>query len=195
MPEASTPDESEQLPLPAVVQLPLAPGAKLPATMTPATGCPMFTSWMVTLAVAFQLRPEREALPLISAMATVALAGSPNLLLFSLAAGVASEPPKPTVAIAGISGAASRSGRNWKATATVTIQDVNSKQPVANVTVAGSFAPGASGSCVTGGNGSCAISSGVLAPSVTLTQFTVTGVAGNVNYDPNSNWGTQITIS
>lgn len=123
--------------------------------------------------------------------------GSPNLLLYSLAAGggAVTEPAKPTVAISAISGAASRSGRNWKATATVTIQDVNSRQPVANVTVAGSFAPGASGSCVTGGNGSCAISSGVLAPSVAATQFTVTGVTGNVVYDPNSNWGTQITIS
>ena len=120
--------------------------------------------------------------------------GSPNLLLFSLAAGAVIEPPKPTVAISAITGGSSRSGRNWKATATVTVQDV-SHQPVANVTVAGSFAPGASGSCVTGGNGSCAIASGVLAPGVTVTQFTVTGVTGNVVYNPGSNWGTQITIS
>jgi aqualysin 1 len=120
--------------------------------------------------------------------------GSPNLLLFSLAAGAVSEPAKPTVAISGITGAASRSGRNWKATATVTVQDVNTHQPVANVIVAGSFAPGASGSCTTGGNGSCAIASGMLAPSVAATQFTVTGASGNVVYDPNSNWGTVIVI-
>ena len=121
--------------------------------------------------------------------------GSPNLLLFSLAAGVASEPAKATVAIAEISGNASRSGRNWKATATVTIQDVNMGQPVAGVIVAGSFAPGASGSCTTAGNGSCSLSSGVLASGIGATQFTVTGVGGNVNYDPNSNWGTVLVIS
>jgi subtilisin family serine protease len=121
--------------------------------------------------------------------------GSPNLLLFSLAAGAASEPPKPVVAISDISGSSSRSGRNWKATATVTLQDVNTHLPVANVTVAGSFAPGASGSCTTGGNGSCAIGSGVLATSIGLTKFSVTDVSGNVTYDASSNWGTSITIS
>ena len=120
--------------------------------------------------------------------------GSPNLLLFSLASGGASEPAKPTVAISNIAGTASPSGRKWKATATVSIQDVNTHQPVANVTVAGSFAPGASGTCVTASNGSCALSSGILGPNVGSTQFTVTGVTGNVNYDANSNWGTVITI-
>ena len=121
--------------------------------------------------------------------------GSPNLLLFSLAAGVVSEPAKPTVAIAAISGTSSRSGRNWKATATVTIQDLNTTLPVAGVIVSGSFAPGASGSCTTGGNGRCSLSSGVLASGVGATQFTVTGVAGNVNYEPGSNWNTVLVIS
>jgi subtilisin family serine protease len=103
--------------------------------------------------------------------------GSPNLLLFSLAAGAVSEPAKPTVAISGITGAASRSGRNWKATATVTIKDVNTHQPVANVTDRRQLRARGSGSCTTGGNGSCTIASGVLAPNVAATQFTVTAPA------------------
>jgi subtilisin family serine protease len=121
--------------------------------------------------------------------------GSPNLLLYSLGTGVAGEPPKPTVAISGITGTSSRAGRNWKATATVTIANVSTRAAVANVTVSGSFAPGAGGSCVTGGDGSCAIASGVIDRGIGATQFTVTGVSGNVNYDPNSNWGTVIVIS
>jgi aqualysin 1 len=121
--------------------------------------------------------------------------GSPNLLLFSLAAGAVTEPPKPAVGVASIAGSASRSGRNWKATATVTIQDLSSGKPVANVTVAGSFAPGGSGSCTTGGNGSCAISSGVLSPSVGSTLFTVTGASGNVTYDGTHNWVNTATIT
>ena len=47
---------------------------------------------------------------------------------------------------------------------------------------------------MTASNGSCALSSGILGPNVGSTQFTVTGVTGNVNYDANSNWGTVITI-
>jgi subtilisin family serine protease len=121
--------------------------------------------------------------------------GSPNLLLFSLGDGAASEPAKPTVSIQGISGTASRSGRNWKATATITIKVPGKDEPVANVIVAGSFAPGASGSCTTGGNGSCSISSGVIASDIGATKFTVTGVSGNVNYDPGSNSGTELVIS
>jgi subtilisin family serine protease len=121
--------------------------------------------------------------------------GSPNQLLFSLGDGAASEPAKPTVAIQDINGTASRSGRNWKATATVIIQDLSSGFPVANVIVAGSFAPGASGSCTTGGNGSCSISSGVIASGIGATKFTVTGVSGNVTYNPGSNWGTELVIS
>jgi subtilisin family serine protease len=121
--------------------------------------------------------------------------GSPNLLLFSLAAGVATEPVKPTVAVASIVGSAARSGRNWKATATVGIQDVNTGKPVPNVTVAGSFSPGGSGTCTTGGNGSCAITSGVLSSSnVSITTFTVTGASGNVTYQPGSNWVNSVDI-
>jgi aqualysin 1 len=120
-------------------------------------------------------------------------AGSPNLLLYSLAAGGVTEPVKPTVAVSNIAGSSARSGRNWKATATVTIRDVVTAQPVANATVAGSFAPGGSGTCTTASNGSCAITSGVLSSSVALTQFTVTGVTGNVVYDP-STWVGGITI-
>ena len=121
--------------------------------------------------------------------------GSPNLLLFSLAAGAVTEPSKPSVAISAITGVSAKSGRNWRATATVRIQDVIKKQGVANVIVSGSFAPGASGSCTTGANGSCSLASGVLAHSVAATQFTVNGVSGNVNYDSNSNWGTVLVIN
>jgi len=159
----------------------------------------------VTGAAALVLETNPDASPaavayFLTSHATAGLVGSPgsgsrNLLLYSLASGVAGEPPKPTVAISIITGSSARAGRNWKATATVTIKDVTTQAAVANVTVSGSFAPGASGSCVTGGNGSCSLASGVLETGYAATQFTVTGVSGDVNYDPNSNWGPELVIS
>jgi subtilisin family serine protease len=120
--------------------------------------------------------------------------GSPNLLLYSLASGTATEPPVPTAAVSAITASATRSSRNWKATATVTIRDVATTAPVANATVSGSFAPGATGTCTTGANGSCSLSSGTIPASTTATQFTVTNVGGKLVYQSGSNAATQVLI-
>lgn len=121
--------------------------------------------------------------------------GSPNLLLYSLGTGTVSEPPTPVAGVSRIDGSSARAGRNWKATATVTVLDVNTLAPVANVTVSGSFAPGnGAASCVTAGNGSCALASGVIASTEGNTTFTITGLAGSISYDPKNNWVTSITI-
>ena len=122
--------------------------------------------------------------------------GSPNLLLYSLATGVASEPAPVPVAVMTLSGSGARSGKNWVARATVTVRNVNNSAPVRNVTVSGSFTPSGSASCVTDGTGGCTLSSPTLASTLTSTKFTVTNMAGPLmTYAASQNAATQITIT
>ncbi|HWI80992.1 S8 family peptidase [Ramlibacter sp.] len=122
-------------------------------------------------------------------------AGSPNLLLYSLAGGTAAEPPQTAIAVKSLSGTSSRKGRNWRAQATVTVRDVNTGAVVANVTVSGTFSPGGSASCVTAGTGACTATSGALGSTTASTVFGVTGLAGsNMVYDPTQNLAVQVTI-
>lgn len=126
---------------------------------------------------------------------TSAGSGSPNLLLYSLGTGTATEPAVPVVAVKSLSGSATRAGRGWRATATITIRDINTNAAVANAKVAGSFSPGASNTCTTGSNGSCSIGSGTLNTRTGSTVFTVTGVTGNLTYQPDQNTASQIVIT
>ena len=122
--------------------------------------------------------------------------GSPNLLLYSLGTGSAVEPPPLQIAVKTLTGSWSKHGKNWRAKATATVHDVNSKLAVANVTVTGNFAPGGSASCVTAGNGSCTLTSAPISSGTTASLFTVDGLAGsNMTYDPNDNSASQIPIS
>jgi subtilisin family serine protease len=122
--------------------------------------------------------------------------GSPNLLLYSLGSGTATEPTKTVIAVKSIAGSKSRSGRNWVAKATVTMYVPGSGAAAPNVTVKGSFSPGQSGSCVTASNGSCTLSSGTLSSSVTSTLFSVTGATGyNMTYDASLSAIKQLTIT
>lgn len=123
--------------------------------------------------------------------------GSPNLLLYSLAAGAPVEAPMQDVAVKTIEGASAteKRGNKWRAYATVTIGDpTNNWLAVANATVSGSFAPGGSASCVTDSTSSCTLSSASLSSSEGLTKFTVNNVAGtSLNYVANSGYS-EITI-
>ena len=124
--------------------------------------------------------------------------GTPNLLLNSLGGGSTAPPPlTATVAYKSMIGSATKSGGNWKASAAVTVRDVNTGAAVANATVDGSFSAGGSGSCVTGSNGSCTLSSIALKSSSTpSTTFSGMGVSGtNLKYDSSQNSVSQITIS
>jgi len=129
-------------------------------------------------------------------------AGSPNLLLYALGNGSGTPAPAPapapiTVAFKSMDGSAARTGGNWRASAVVSVRDINSGAAVANATVAGSFSPGGAASCVTASNGSCKLTSGAIkmnaAQSSTLTG---TGISGTqMNYDASQNSITQIVIS
>ena len=126
-------------------------------------------------------------------------ASSPNLLLYALGTGGNLAPPaqtSQTVAFKSMTGSAVRSGGNWKASATVTVRDVNSGAAVANATVTGSFAPGGSGSCVTDGAGSCTLSSGsIKTNAASSTTFTGSSISGTlIKYDASQSAVTQIVI-
>jgi len=119
--------------------------------------------------------------------------GSPNLLLYSLLTGTPVAPAAQNIAVGSLTGVGVKSGKNWRARITVTMRDLATSQPVANVTVQGSFAPGGAGSCVTSGTGACTITSGTFSTSVAATQFTVTGASGyNMVYDALTGGGSVI---
>lgn len=107
-------------------------------------------------------------------------AGSPNLLLYSLASGPAAEPGTTTVGIASVSGYGAKSGKNWRARATIAVGSGTDKAtPVANVTVTGSFEPGGSASCVTDGSGRCTVTSSAIPAAIPQTNFTVSNLTGS----------------
>lgn len=121
--------------------------------------------------------------------------GSPNWLLY--APDVASAAPTATIAVSAVAGSAAKSGKNWRATATVSVRDLATGAPMPNATVAGSFAPGGTGSgaCVTGSTGSCTTWVS-LPPTTAATVFTVTGVSGTgMVYDASQNTAASVTIS
>ena len=125
--------------------------------------------------------------------------GSPNRLVYSLAAGGPQEPAGQTVAVLSIKDSAVSYKNGWRASATVTIGNPATTPwtAVAGATVLGSFSPGGIARCVTESTGSCTLTSATINKGVTLTKFTVTGVSGPfMNYDPikTPNVVTEITI-
>jgi subtilisin family serine protease len=129
--------------------------------------------------------------------------GSPNLLVNSLGTGGGSvAPPAPTpvaqtVALKSMAGSSTKTGGNWKASAVVTVRDVNSGAVVPNATVSGSFAPGGANSCVTGSTGSCTLtSSAIKNNAASSTTLGATGISGTLlSYDASQNSVSQIVIS
>lgn len=123
--------------------------------------------------------------------------GSPNLLLYSLGGGAATEPAQQTVAVKSISGGTRTLHNGWQALATVAVGDpTNNFAAVANVTVSGSFSPGGSATCVTSSTGSCTLTSATLRQSMTSTVFSVSGLAGtNMVYQSSTNSASQILVS
>lgn len=122
--------------------------------------------------------------------------GSPNLLLYSLATGTATAPTPTVIAVKDLLGKASKSGKNWKAQVVVTMYAPASGAVMANVTVSGTFAPGASGTCTTGSAGTCTLNSGTLSSGDGATQLTITGATGyNMTYDASKNVYTSVLIN
>ncbi len=123
-------------------------------------------------------------------------AGSPNLLVYSLAAGAPTEPAKTTVAIKSLTGKSAKSGNGWRAYVTATVRNISSGASVANATVSGSFSPGGTASCVTSSTGSCTMNSAVISRSTSVTVMTVRNVSGtNLTYDPGQNSASQISVA
>jgi subtilisin family serine protease len=124
--------------------------------------------------------------------------GSPNLLLNSLGATgtPATQPSTITAAFKSMTGSATRTGGNWKASAMVTVRDVTTGAAVPNATVSGAFSVGGNASCVTGSAGGCTLTSGSIKSSAAAsTTLTGTGISGaSLNYDPTQNSVTQIVI-
>jgi hypothetical protein len=123
--------------------------------------------------------------------------GSPNLLVYSLAANGPVEPTVQTVAVWDIIKGSPDSYKNgWRASAIVTIGDPTTTwTAVAGATVVGSFSPGGTARCVTVSDGKCTLTSATIKNNMPLTKFTVTGVSGLLlNYDPTENKVTEITI-
>lgn len=122
--------------------------------------------------------------------------GSPNLLLYSVAAGAPTEPPPVTIAVKSLTGKAAKVSRAWRGQAVVTVRNVNTGANVANATVNGTFAPGGSGSCVTSNKGSCTINSSVISATIPSTVFTVDSLAATaMTYDSSQNSASQVTIN
>lgn len=122
--------------------------------------------------------------------------GSPNKLVYSLAAGAPQEPVRQSVSVSSLVGSATKSGANWRASTVVTLRDIQSNALVRNATVAGSFSPGGSASCVTDTTGSCKLSSATINRNTSLTKLTVNSVTGSLmDYVPNYYGLTTITIS
>ena len=130
---------------------------------------------------------------------TLVAAATPNLLLYSRGTGGNVTPPaqtSKTVAIKSRGGSSTKTGGNWTASAVVSVRDIGTGAAVANATVSGSFAPGGDGSCVTGSNGSCTLTSSTMKMNaVASTTLSATGVSGTLlNYDASQNAVSQIVI-
>ncbi len=122
--------------------------------------------------------------------------GSANRLLYSLAPGAPQEPATQTVAVKSIAGSSTKLfGSNWRASAVVTIRDVDSGAVVPNANVAGSFSPGGTVSCVTASTGSCTLTSATI-KNKGSTTLNVSAVSGTLMiYDASLNAVTQIVIA
>jgi subtilisin family serine protease len=126
--------------------------------------------------------------------------GSPNLLLYSLGTGTVSEPAKTVIAVQNIQPKASKSGRNWKVQAVVTMYSfgdgTGTGTPVSNVIVSGTFSPGATTSCTTGSAGTCTLNSGSISWGNLVTQLNITGATGfNMIYDAEKSVYKEVTVN
>lgn len=118
--------------------------------------------------------------------------GSPNRLLFTMA-----EPVVPqTVAIASLTGSTTKIKTSWRANVAVKVgQVLNPSSGVSGVSVTGRFGTAAAVSCVTGSDGTCALSSPTYKSNVGNVTFSVTGVSGSgITYASGSNVASQLTL-
>lgn len=128
---------------------------------------------------------------------TDAGAGSPNLLLYSVATLAASPPPAPATAVSvgALVGSAAQVRNGWRATVAVTVRDAGGTA-VAGAVVNGGFSVGGSAvKCTTGTNGACSVTSGNLSKGTAETRFSVTSITGSgMSYDATANVASSLLI-
>lgn len=107
----------------------------------------------------------------------------------------------PTVHVRDLDATARSLKKGWRATVTVTVRNGGAAL-VAGASVRGTWPDGSSASCTTGSTGTCSVTSGTLARSLTSTTFRVGSVTledhtytGAANSDPDGDSdGTSITV-
>ena len=114
-----------------------------------------------------------------------------------------SNAPALEIHVGDLDGSADPVRKNWNATVTITVHNTD-EAPVPNVTVAGSWSGGTSGSssCTTNGFGQCSVTSSNVSFKKTSVTFTVTNLSGagytyasSANHDPDGDSnGTSITV-
>jgi Fibronectin type III domain len=107
-------------------------------------------------------------------------------------------PPEVVMHVASLAGTSAPNGKSgWRATVTITVKDANGGL-ISNATVAGSWSSGnpASGSCVTGTNGSCSVTSAKLTNGTQSVTLTITGVTHpTATYNASANVASSITVN
>lgn len=138
---------------------------------------------------------------LVSSLAGKTVTGGTLDAAAALGAGSPPPPPPPaeTMHLGNLTGAGvSISTKFWQATATVTVHDAN-HNPVANVTVSGSWSGGATGtaSCTTNSSGQCSVSKNLNKSKVSSVTYTVNGMThATLTYNAAANdVGTSVTIN
>lgn len=124
--------------------------------------------------------------------------GSPNLLLYSMSGATQPvEPAAKVVAFKSMAGSAAKTGGNWRASAAVTVHDVNTGSAIPNATVTGTFFPGGAAKCVTNSAGNCTLTSAAIKVNASASStFTGSGVSGTlIQYDGTQNAVSQIVVA
>ncbi|MBY4678184.1 M36 family metallopeptidase [Marinobacterium arenosum] len=91
-----------------------------------------------------------------------------------------SSTPEPTITmtLSGLDGSAATGRRNrWDASATATVIEQGTTNPVSGAQVTGSWSNGGSGSCTTNSSGQCSISKSNIKSNVSSVTFSVTNVS------------------
>lgn len=121
-------------------------------------------------------------------------AGSPNKLVFSMAAGVPGVIPTKSVAVARMgysTNAPARPSGLWLATIKVAVRDIRSGAPVAQAQVALDLQPGGSSTCTTDASGICTVARWFN----TAASVTVQGISGSyMAYDASQNLAAQLRL-
>jgi serine protease AprX len=107
------------------------------------------------------------------------------------------DPPEVvTVHLAGLSGSASASRKNWTATVTAAVTDA-SAVPVAGVAVSGTWSDRKSDTCTTDASGTCTITKKSIKNNVASITFTVASLTppSGVVWDPSADVGHAVTVT